>query len=765
MANVTTELKVLVRAIGRNEIDKLSKSLGDLGKKAVEPVNQDLKASVAQLKTLSQQSTKTKNNVKGFSTAFKELADNLEIGSKEFKQATAEAARLDKQLEKMERRRQKGGRLKGAVGVVGATAAAGVFGGPEGALGALAGGLIGGPAGAAVGGAIGAQVGGIRQAAGATAEYSANLGKLRIALLGVTTSQAEYQEGLQFIQQTTKDFAIPQEVVTRQFTKLQASVQGAGGNLEDTKTAFNGIVAAVRATGGSLADVDSALTATAQVFSKGKVSAEELRQQIGERLPGAFTLFAESMGKTPAELDKALEQGEVSLQDFLKFSKAIFERYGENAKTIASGPKSAGDRLKVTLEQLSENVGTLLEPIGAAFQETFKQIVEVINQGIVALQNFLGIGTKGAMNKAQRELDDATSNFKQFLGVDPEELGPREKARLNRARNRVAVAIANFEKAKGALAGIDVEQPEAGTGLDEIDKNTQGNGSAGNKRLDITREEFELRQKIVRARQTGNKFARLDYETQLKILRVQQSKMQPLEGQIKIQEINQTEGEKFAQLIENEIRLLEGVEKAQFNAGKAIADRLNKQDKMNAKVKEELTETDELSKKIGQSLEQGIGSALEGIIFQTKSLKESLSDVLRSVAQLFIQFGVRSAFSGLGLDSFFKMNAYGNVYAQNGVVPFARGGIVNKPTLFPFAKGIGLMGEAGPEAIMPLKRGPSGRLGVESSGGGTSVVVNVDAKGTQVQGSDNRGKALGSAISAAIQAELVRQKRPGGLLA
>ena len=166
MANVTTELKVLVRAIGRNEIDKLSKSLGDLGKKAVEPVNQDLKASVAQLKTLSQQSTKTKNNVKGFSTAFKELADNLEIGSKEFKQATAEAARLDKQLEKMERRRQKGGRLKGAVGVVGATAAAGVFGGPEGALGALAGGLIGGPAGAAVGGAIGAQVGGIRQAAG-----------------------------------------------------------------------------------------------------------------------------------------------------------------------------------------------------------------------------------------------------------------------------------------------------------------------------------------------------------------------------------------------------------------------------------------------------------------------------------------------------------------------------------------------------------------------------------------------------------------------
>ncbi|NCZ63400.1 MAG: hypothetical protein EBY62_06270, partial [Cellvibrionales bacterium] len=151
-----------------------------------------------------------------------------------------------------------------------------------------------GPQGAIVGGAIGAQVGQLRQAVGATAEYAAELSKLRIALRGVTAGGGEYNDALEFITQSTKDFAIPQSILTRQFTKLQASVQGSGGSLEDTQTAFKGIVAAVRATGGSLQDVDSALTATAQVFSKGKVSAEELRQQIGERLPGAFTLFASS---------------------------------------------------------------------------------------------------------------------------------------------------------------------------------------------------------------------------------------------------------------------------------------------------------------------------------------------------------------------------------------------------------------------------------------------------------------------------------------
>lgn len=61
--------------------------------------------------------------------------------------------------------------------------------------------------------------------------------------------------------------------------------------------------------------------------------------------------------------------------------------------------------------------------------------------------------------------------------------------------------------------------------------------------------------------------------------------------------------------------------------------------------------------------------------------------------------------------------ANGGAFAQAGeVTAFARGGIVNQPTVFPFSKGIGLMGEAGPEAILPLRRGPGGRLGVDAGG-------------------------------------------------
>ena len=100
---------------------------------------------------------------------------------------------------------------------------------------------------------------------------------------------------------------------------------------------------------------------------------------------------------------------------------------------------------------------------------------------------------------------------------------------------------------------------------------------------------------------------------------------------------------------------------------------------------------------------------------------------------------------------------------------FANGGIVNSPTMFAFANGgagrLGLMGEAGPEAIMPLRRGRDGKLGVAGSGGGTNITVNVDAKGTSVQGDGSRGDQLARVVAQAVQAELIKQKRPGGLMA
>ena len=72
--------------------------------------------------------------------------------------------------------------------------------------------------------------------------------------------------------------------------------------------------------------------------------------------------------------------------------------------------------------------------------------------------------------------------------------------------------------------------------------------------------------------------------------------------------------------------------------------------------------------------------------------------------------------------------AHGGAFVQGRVMPFAKGGVVSQPTHFPMRGATGLMGEAGPEAIMPLRRGADGRLGVAAAAGGArpvNVTVNV----------------------------------------
>ena len=74
------------------------------------------------------------------------------------------------------------------------------------------------------------------------------------------------------------------------------------------------------------------------------------------------------MDMTPAQLDKALEQGKVTLEDFLGFSKLLFNEYGENAKILATSPAAAGDRLATEFSNFKDNFGGLFANIGALFK-------------------------------------------------------------------------------------------------------------------------------------------------------------------------------------------------------------------------------------------------------------------------------------------------------------------------------------------------------------------------------------------------------------
>jgi len=161
---------------------------------------------------------------------------------------------------------------------------------------------------------------------------------------------------------------------------------------------------------------------------------------------------------------------------------------------------------------------------------------------------------------------------------------------------------------------------------------------------------------------------------------------------------------------------------------------------------------------------KGMEDALVTFVTTGKlSFRSLANSIIADLARVAIQQMITKPFTNF-LDGLFG-NANGNAFVDGKVEKYAYGGVVKKPTIFPMANGIGLMGEAGAEAILPLRRGSNGRLGVESNGGGSTVInVSVDASGSNVQGNTQQANAFGTALATAIQTELIKQKRPGGLL-
>jgi hypothetical protein len=146
---------------------------------------------------------------------------------------------------------------------------------------------------------------------------------------------------------------------------------------------------------------------------------------------------------------------------------------------------------------------------------------------------------------------------------------------------------------------------------------------------------------------------------------------------------------------------------------------------------------------LSSSISRGLGRAFEGLVFDGMKLSDALKQVGQTIVDTVYAIAmkpVQDAFGGAiaqglngilsGLFPFEK----GGSFAQGRVMPFARGGVVTAPTTFPMRGGRGLMGEAGPEAIMPLARGADGRLGVEARGGGRAVNVTVNVVTPDVAG-------------------------------
>lgn len=194
-----------------------------------------------------------------------------------------------------------------------------------------------------------------------------------------------------------------------------------------------------------------------------------------------------------------------------------------------------------------------------------------------------------------------------------------------------------------------------------------------------------------------------------------------------------------------------------------------------AEYSDSATNTYEQMRSVGASTLNGLSSQLTSVLTSGKSsFKDFTASILSMLTEILVKMqlvnGLNSLSQAFGWN--IKANANGGIYNSASLSAYS-GSVVDKPTFFAFAKGGGVMGEAGPEAILPLRRGANGKLGVVAgnAGGGSPVFHNtiiLQSDGTATSktsgGSDAMSQAMMKMLDKFCQDNMLKALRPGGLL-
>jgi len=177
-----------------------------------------------------------------------------------------------------------------------------------------------------------------------------------------------------------------------------------------------------------------------------------------------------------------------------------------------------------------------------------------------------------------------------------------------------------------------------------------------------------------------------------------------------------------------------------------------------SRMRDTMTFTGREAERLSTSIGGGVRNAFNGLVFDGDKLSSAMKSLGQSITQAVYKTAMRpvegvagSLISG-GMGALMggaMPFAKGGAFSQGRVMPFAKGGVVSSPVAFPMRGATGLMGEAGPEAIMPLTRGADGRLGV-SGGGGRSVNITMNVSTPDVAGFQRSQGQVAAQVSRAL---------------
>ena len=393
-----------------------------------------------------------------------------------------------------------------------------------------------------------------------------------------------------------------------------------------------------------------------------------------------------------------------------------------------------------------------------------------LNAGQKVVQTLLGglsplVGLPDVGQQMQRsQLYKEQAAFSQgVLGLDPNKFKPSTPAAK-------PTATPPPTPTGGSGSG---SKPKKDTGADEAArlKNSLGNLAIEG---DLKKYIYGIDSKIFEANLRNDKQTAIRLEGEKKLAEIsaaaaklEYDKITPLEKQVQIGLLLQ-DAANVQDITQRELATIQ--RQNEQDGLQAITAYLEKQYELNTAIQQQNALAESVSSTLGQGMTSVFDALIQGSDNWGKSLQQIASKVLVDIANQLIRiFVIEQAVSAI--KSFLSpfspstplgagggmAGKFGTLGPNYGIAQRAIGGPVSAGTPY-------MVGERGPELFMPSRGGsiiPNNALG----GGSTSVVVNVDASGSSVQGDQAQGRQLGVAISSAVQAELVKQQRPGGLLA
>ncbi|HEY9695942.1 MAG TPA: tape measure protein [Trichocoleus sp.] len=254
-------------------------------------------------------------------------------------------------------------------------------------------------------------------------------------------TQGKGSEAMDFLQQLSDKYSVNFQVAADSYSKLAASMLSAGKSMQEVNFIYESLATSGRALGLSNENLAGIFTATEQIFSKQKITAEELRQQLGDRLPGAVSLLAKSLGISTKELDALMKKGEVSSDAMFDFARKLKEQYGSQVPQALGTTAAAQDRLTNSIFKIQRDFGEAINPFNQAAIETAGDILDGISREVFT------------------HLNDRAKEFQQYLEANPEivkQISDEINVLLNEGLNYLADKAGEFlrylEKNPDAIA-------------------------------------------------------------------------------------------------------------------------------------------------------------------------------------------------------------------------------------------------------------------------------------------------------------------------